>query len=957
MLLSRKIFKKIIISIIKKGVCMKSLALICFVTILMALFPGSANSQTAGDFRTHQSGSWHDANTWEQYNGSTWVWPAISIPDTLHFTTIRNGHTVAVTLLDTTYVGASTIESGGNLNVGVAGDSTVILALANGTMTVYGTLTQTGKAAINWYTIDITSTGSLVIGNGGVFKQDQSGKNGGTLPRALWNDGSTLMVTGIDSATSMGGRPDSYYNIVWNCPNQKVNANMGFHPPTGTLDTTTYVRGDIQIISTGLARAYLCGPNAGTESERNVTRVIVEGDINVSNGSIFSSNGTSKGYTDIFVTVLGNIAVRDSGSQLSISRGSQGGTGRSIWYIKSDSVYYDRKTTNQNSTDPNTGTTMNGRFIFCKEGTQYVTLDDSIAWSGKCNMQFGDSVTTSIINIGNSPFGGSACHQRIKRNATVIVGPNGYIGGGTNNNSIPSDFAMDEGATLVIASQSGIRATGMGSSGAVRVSGNRDYGNNSNFEYNGSEHQRLGSGFPASANNLTINNPEGVYVDSVSAFTINGTLSVQNGDLDLNGCTITLGPSGLLNETAGNTVKGDEGVITTTRTLTSPSSSINIAGLGVQIGSTANLGSTVITRGHAVQGTTSVKRYFDIVPANNTGLNATLIYRYDASELNGLDPGTMLLWRSEDGGSSWNNQPASNNAVQYTLTATGLNSLSRWCASDLAHPLDADIARISVNQNWNMISLPCLVADPRKTMLFPTATSDAFAYENQYIVKDSLQIGIAYWLKFPEAGTVLVPGVSVLTDTIPVVEGWNMIGSISEPIYVYNVMSDPPGIVTSQFFTYEGTYITADSIKPGKGYWIKASQSGKVILDASSSANPKNVIKIVEGSELPPPPPVEIESQIGKPLEYHLGQIYPNPFNPSTSFTIAVPEPAYLEVAIYDVLGKKVRTLLSEEKPAGYYTIEWNGITDENRSASSGIYFVRVMSGKFNAIEKIVLMK
>jgi hypothetical protein len=154
-------------------------------------------------------------------------------------------------------------------------------------------------------------------------------------------------------------------------------------------------------------------------------------------------------------------------------------------------------------------------------------------------------------------------------------------------------------------------------------------------------------------NNLTVNKASG-DVRLANNCTVNGTLTISSGDLNLNGSTITLGPSGLLSETAGNTVKGTSGVITTTRTLTAPGISTDIAGLGLSIGSTADLGSTVITRGHAVQyGGTSILRYCDVVPANNSGLAAVVKFKYDVSELNGNAEAGLKLIRSTNTGADW----------------------------------------------------------------------------------------------------------------------------------------------------------------------------------------------------------------------------------------------------------------------------------------------------------------
>ncbi|MBK8550205.1 MAG: hypothetical protein IPL53_03770 [Ignavibacteria bacterium] len=157
----------------------------------------------------------------------------------------------------------------------------------------------------------------------------------------------------------------------------------------------------------------------------------------------------------------------------------------------------------------------------------------------------------------------------------------------------------------------------------------------SKIEYNGTDVQNI------SAANITyyglrINNPAGTVL--LANVPVNDTLSVILGDLDLNDKIITVSPTGYLTETPGNTVKGNSGYLVTTRSINAPSS-LNVAGFGSILTTASNLGSTEIKRGHAQQsglsGNTSILRYFDITPAFNSGLNATLIYKFDESELNG----------------------------------------------------------------------------------------------------------------------------------------------------------------------------------------------------------------------------------------------------------------------------------------------------------------------------------
>ena len=139
---------------------------------------------------------------------------------------------------------------------------------------------------------------------------------------------------------------------------------------------------------------------------------------------------------------------------------------------------------------------------------------------------------------------------------------------------------------------------------------------------------------------------------------------------------------------------------------------------------------------------------------------------------------------------------------------------------------------IRVEPGWNLISLPLSINDSTKSSLFPTATSDAFIYQNSYISKDTLGNGYGFWLKFDSAQSFNVMGDILFDDTILVHEGWNMIGSIMMPTPVSMIKTDPPGIIISNAFGYSpiSGYQSSDTLQPGHGYWIKVSQNGTVIL-------------------------------------------------------------------------------------------------------------------------------
>ncbi|MCX7833838.1 MAG: M20/M25/M40 family metallo-hydrolase [Ignavibacteria bacterium] len=95
-----------------------------------------------------------------------------------------------------------------------------------------------------------------------------------------------------------------------------------------------------------------------------------------------------------------------------------------------------------------------------------------------------------------------------------------------------------------------------------------------------------------------------------------------------------------------------------------------------------------------------------------------------------------------------------------------------------------------------------------------------------------------------------------------------------------------------------------------------------------------------------------ISNNNGIPKVYELSQNYPNPFNPVTKINYAIPKNSFVTLKIYDLLGREVATLINEEKPAGYYSIDFDA-----SNLSSGIYFYRLSAGDFIKTMKMTLMK
>jgi photosystem II stability/assembly factor-like uncharacterized protein len=143
---------------------------------------------------------------------------------------------------------------------------------------------------------------------------------------------------------------------------------------------------------------------------------------------------------------------------------------------------------------------------------------------------------------------------------------------------------------------------------------------------------------------------------------------------------------------------------------------------------------------------------------------------------------------------------------------------------------------LAVSAQWNIVSLPAITQNPTVTTIFPSATSSAYAFESHYVIKDTLERGKGYWLKFGFNQTVNVFGTRRLVDTINVKAGWNIIGSVAGSVPASSVVSIPSDNVKSSFYKYNHGYYITTTIEPGKGYWVKVSQNGVLILRAPGSS-------------------------------------------------------------------------------------------------------------------------
>ena len=403
---------------------MKKIGTLMLALMLILILSSFLMAQQVGDYRTQSSGDWSSPQIWQQYNGSTW--------------------------------GNTGSPPTGNETITVLSPDSVFV---NVMITITDTLINQGivEPADSFLTI--------TIADGGVYQHDQ---DGGTMPKCVWNTGSTLYITSV-TTTAPEDRDQNYYNIVFNTPDQLSNLNMNLNDNT--------IGGDIRVITSGIARWYLT-----TAEIQDTSTVTVMGDIFVEDGT-FSVQGTSNALTTFIVHHYGNINV--TGGNFSISRGSQGG-GTTTWYLHEGNFTMSDASSNNSTSLPG-----GARFVFDRPGG------------------------TQTLSLSNVTYSGGAIPFEVASTTTLDVGANPIDGTGI--------FILNEGATLATAHAGGV-------GGSINTGGTITLSDSANYTFNGTVAQVTSALMPDTVNDLTIDNAAGVALSQPTV--INGVLHLVSGVFD-----------------------------------------------------------------------------------------------------------------------------------------------------------------------------------------------------------------------------------------------------------------------------------------------------------------------------------------------------------------------------------------------------------------------------------------
>ncbi len=112
-------------------------------------------------------------------------------------------------------------------------------------------------------------------------------------------------------------------------------------------------------------------------------------------------------------------------------------------------------------------------------------------------------------------------------------------------------------------------------------------------------------------------------------------------------------------------------------------------------------------------------------------------------------------------------------------------------------------------------------------------------------------------------------------------------------------------------------------------------------------------LRVVSGT-----PPTSVEQAVAAlPERFTVQPNYPNPFNPETRIRFGLPQSARVQVVVYDMTGRRIKTLLQGQLAAGWHTVRWDGSNESGLRVGSGLYFYTVRAGNFSITRKMMLIQ
>ena len=902
---------------------------------LLGLFITSFGlAQTAGDFRSFQTGDWNNVATWERYDGGSWINPAPAAPVTADgAVTILSGHTVTVTLTDS--INQLTVDAGGVLVV----IDTVTLNIEDSAvpgidLNLKGTLKNFGEVTLD-------PGAEISVADGGVYEH---ARNGGSIPTATWESGSTCEVTGaVGSAPSNASQ--NYHHFTWNSPGQTSNLNLAW-------DNIT-IGGNVTVISSGSNRFQF------TSSTYSGTTITIAGDLIVTGGQV-ASNGSS-GAATYTVEVLGDVIV--TAGNLGVSRGSGG---NATWRLHGNLSVSNATIQSSNP---------QSRFVFAKTDTQRVSFS-SVTSTGIFHYEV-DTSTILLIADGPDAIDVTIGDSLICRGEVIPQGTMSFIADAVYVH------ARDGGTIPTATWNTGSTCLVTGATGNAPGNANQDF---YDFTWNcPNQTANLNvawSGNTIGGNLKVVNSASSHFrltnsTDYLAPVTIAGDAVVESGTLTATGsssaATYTVNVLGNVIATGGTLApsRGSGGnatwnihgnfSVTNAELRTSNSASrfvltgsapqsvtlsnvtfTSAVNMDVDTGATAYMGRSTF----AGAGTFEVRSGARVFSGHPVGLDSNLMaatvllsseadYGYNGAEAQvtgALLPDTVnRLIVDNSAGVTLGGNVMVNDSLELVDGTLSIGNSSIVATGVIGGSPSAYV----LTDGSGVLSIPFVGAPGTR---FPVGTPTSYApvsITNGGTV-DGFAVSVA-----DDAGTTK-PRVNLKWDIAEATAG----GSNAQLQFRWMASAENAAFAADRAANAM-IYNLTDTTEAGSGAYVPEFGGEPYALARTgfTTLGPFAVGNFAGGS-------TDVDDAEGLPTVFAIGQNYPNPFNPSTLIKYDIPATAHVTIRIYDVLGRVVTDLVNETQTPGFYRVKWNA-----SGFASGVYYYRISAGDFTAVKKMMLVR
>jgi hypothetical protein len=181
---------------------------------------------------------------------------------------------------------------------------------------------------------------------------------------------------------------------------------------------------------------------------------------------------------------------------------------------------------------------------------------------------------------------------------------------------------------------------------------------------------------------------------------------------------------------------------------------------------------------------------------------------------------------------------------------------------------------IPLADGWTLASVPLVTGQTYGDLFSPCQTGFLFEPGTGYTAiedGESVPLGRGFFANC-SADTLQVQGVRPDSSSISVDEGWNIVGALDKTVATESVSSEPGGIIQTDFFGFDQGYQSADSLRPGEGYWVKASQQGELDLSGQNApaSSPSSRAASTAAGGLSPKIPLVVEDAQGQSTTLYL---------------------------------------------------------------------------------------